>query len=514
MDKMYRTLPENGQLPYALYTAEQVRNLDRLTIEQYGIAGAELMERAGQGTFELMLERWPTVKQIAIFCGSGNNGGDGYVIARLAVEQGIQVTLYQLGDCERLLGDALLNYQRLPDAVELRVFDGRLPASVELIVDAMLGTGLNNPVKGAWLDAINLINQSCRPVLAVDIPSGLSADSGCPLGAAIKADLTVTFIGLKRGLFTSAGREYCGEIMFRGLQVPARVYASEILSARRVDWRKIRHQLKTRSRNAHKGHFGHLLLVGGAPGYAGAIRLAAEAALRSGAGLVSVATHPDHASLLNTGRPEIMVHAAASADAVSFLLKKANAVVIGPGLGQSDNALAMLQTVLAARLPTVLDADALNLLAANQALQADCGPHLLITPHPGEAARLLGLTAAGIEADRFAAIEQLRRRFDCQVILKGAGSLIIDARANQPVAVCSDGNPGMASGGMGDVLAGLCGSLLAQHYDADEAALLGCCLHAAAGDLAARQGETGLLASDLFVPVRQLINQLDAQTDD
>ncbi len=504
---MYRTLPDNGQLPYALYTAAQVKNLDRIAIEQYAMPAAVLMDNAGRAAFAVLLQRWPQAKHIAVFCGAGNNAGDGYVIARLAAEQAMHVTLYQLGDTGRLSDAAAQHRDRLPSGVHVCKTVQPLAPEIDVIVDALLGTGLNSNLKDDWLQAVNTVNAAQAGVLAVDIPSGLNADTGQVMGAAVKAAVTVSFIGLKQGMFTAQARDYCGQILFASLDIPARVYAGEILNARRVDWPKVRQLLAPRSRVSHKGDYGHVLVVGGSPGYSGAARLAAEAALRCGAGLVSVATDIAHAATLNIGRPELMVHAIEQSSDLEKLLQPAGVVVFGPGAGQEFWAQSLLHAVLQTQLPVVIDADGLNLLAADAEYTKLMGKHVLLTPHPGEAARLLQTSVADIEADRFAAIDALRRKYRCHIILKGAGSLILDAQAAKPVAVCSQGNPGMASGGMGDVLAGICGALMAQQHEPAQAALLACCLHAAAADRQATAGETGMLASDLFVNLRELINE-------
>jgi NAD(P)H-hydrate epimerase len=368
---------------------------------------------------------------------------------------------------------------------------------MDAIVDALLGTGLERPVTGEWADAIAQCNASRAPVLALDIPSGLHADTGRVLGSAVRADATISFIGLKQGLFTGQGPDHCGLIRFNALDVPAAIYATEVLAARRIDWASERGLLPTRLPSAHKGDFGHVLVVGGAPGMSGAPRLAGEAALRAGAGLVTVATHPDHAGWLNLARPELMVRAAADAEALRDAARRADVIAVGPGLGQGDWGRALFAGALSLGRPLVVDADALNLLAADPVRRDDW----VLTPHPGEAARLLGCTAADIEADRFAAVAALQRRYGGIVVLKGAGSLILGP-GHRPVGVCSDGNPGMASGGTGDALTGIIASLQGQGLEAEQAAAMGVCLHAAAGDHAAREGLRGMLASDLIGALR------------
>lgn len=503
---MLRTIPQSNLLPHALYRAAQVRELDRSAIEGFFIPGLTLMERAGKAAFDLLREQWPNARHVTLLCGIGNNGGDGYVLARLASAEGYQVHLMQLGDPGRLKGDALRSAESYR-AANGRIFSyDKLPERTDVIVDGVFGTGLEREVAGHWRDALEAVNRHPAPVLALDIPSGLHSDSGAVLGAAVKADATITFIGLKQGMFTAEGPAHCGRIQFNALEVPAAVYARQLLSARRIDWRQQAGLMPPRSRSAHKGHFGHLLVIGGMPGYSGAARLAAEAGARSGAGLVSIATHPTHAAVMNLHCPELMCHGVADSRDLIPLLKKASVIAVGPGLGQTGWSRDLLGRALEAALPMVVDADALNLLADEPQRRDDW----VLTPHPGEAARLLGMSSREIQADRFTAVEQLQQKFGGVVVLKGAGSLIRDARP-RPLAVCSDGNPGMASGGMGDLLTGIIGGLLAQGLDPADAASLGTCLHAAAADLAARAGERGMLASDLLPEMRRLLNNIDEQ---
>ena len=495
-------MPRSIHLPQALYRADQVRELDRLAIEKYGIPGELLMQRAGAFAWETVQHRWPKAERLVVLVGTGNNGGDGFVLARLALQAGRKVQVLQLGDRERIGGDArthALKYAALSG--EWRPFDGHLPENADLLVDAIFGTGLEREVSGIWADAITRMNQSRAPVLALDLPSGLHADSGTILGVATRAEATVTFIGLKQGMFTGEGPACCGEIFFDALGVPARVYGHLILSARRLDWARQRELLQPRIRTAHKGHFGHVLVVGGDHGFGGAARLAAEAALRTGAGLVSLATRPEHLAPVLATRPEIMVHGIESPAGLEPLLRRCTQVAVGPGLGTESWGRELFEMVMASGRPLVVDADALNLLAETRIRREDW----VITPHPGEAARLLDLCVAEIQADRFAAVEQLQRRYGGVAVLKGAGTLIASGNERRP-AVCSDGNPGMASGGMGDVLTGVVAGFMAQGQAPAVAAELAVCLHAAAADKAARAGRRGLLAMDLMSHIRRLAN--------
>jgi NAD(P)H-hydrate epimerase len=494
-------ITDPSQLPARLYLAEQVRALDRCAIEQHGIPGLTLMERAGAAAFELLRARWPEARSITVLCGTGNNGGDGFVVARLARQAGLTVRLLQLGDSAKLRGDALASAERFCQAGGTIEPYADLDFPVDLIVDAVLGTGLERPVSGPWAEALVAANRHPAPLLALDIPSGLHADSGRILGCAIQAQATLSFIGLKQGMFTGEGPACCGAIAFADLQVPEAVYQAVEGSARLLRWQAFAERLKPRARSLHKGDCGHLLLVGGERGLLGAIRMAGEAALRTGAGLVSIATRPEHAALIASQRPELMCHGVAQPEELLPLLARADAVAVGPGLGQGPWGQRMLRRVLQCDLPLVVDADGLNLLAG----EPERRDGWVLTPHPGEAGRLLGCSAREIQSDRFGAVSRLRRRYGGVVLLKGAGTLI-SSDAEALTGLCHEGNPGMASGGMGDLLTGVIGSLIVQGESIEMAAEMGACLHGAAADLAAGGGERGMLATDLLPAIRRLMN--------
>lgn len=497
-----RTLPDTYQLPRALYTAEQVRGFDRQAIERFGIPGLTLMERAGQAAFDLIRRRWPDARRLSVLAGTGNNGGDGFVVARLAREAGLDVRVLQLGDPARLQGDAASNASRWQEMGGDWGPCAGIPAETDLIVDALLGTGLEREVGGQWAEAIVAANTHRAPCLAIDIPSGLHSDSGAVMGVAMRADTTISFIGLKLGLFTGEGPGCAGQVVFGGLGVPAAVYASSILSARRIDWAKQSALLAPRSRTAHKGHFGHVLVIGGNHGFGGAARLAAEAALRVGSGLVSVATRPEHVSALLSARPELMVHGVDDPAALQPILRRASVIAVGPGLGQDDWGRGLWAAAFDARRPLVVDADALRILAMEPVRREDW----VLTPHPGEAASMLGLCNAELNADRPGAARRLHQRYGGSVVLKGAGSMVV-SEDSVPPALCTDGNPGMASGGMGDVLTGVIAGLLAQGMALRDASECGVSLHAAAADAAAAVGgERGLLAGDVIGQLRSLVN--------
>lgn len=486
-------------LPTKLYTAQQSRELDRIAIAEFGIAGISLMQQAANAVWQQIRQRWPEVASIIVFCGVGNNAGDGYLLATLALQAGLKVKVYSLTELKKLSGDALKACQTYQKAGgKIKRFSALFKQPPELIVDALLGTGLSRDVSGDYAQAVQAINNCACSVIAVDIPSGLNADTGRIMGCAIKADLTVTFIALKQGLFTADATEQCGEIVFADLNVPAEVFASVSHSAERLEPLR----LPRRHRNAHKGGFGHLLVIGGEIGFSGAARLAAEAGLRSGAGLVSVATRAAHAGILNAGRFELMCHPTETVAELKPLLNKANVIALGPGLGQQVWGQELFAAAILQPQPLVIDADGLNLLANYPNYHYHS--NRILTPHPGEAARLLKCSTAEIAADRFAAVKEIQAIYGGVIVLKGAGTLIFDGKE---MFVSTTGNPGMASGGMGDALAGIIGGLLAQGFSLLQATKTGVYLHGAAADFAAAQdGERGLLASDLMPFIRKLVN--------
>jgi len=491
-------------LPEALYRSDQVHTLDRRAIEAHGVAGLSLMQRAGGAAFRLLRLRWPRARRIVVVCGPGNNGGDGYVVARLARDAGLEPTVLYMG-APPATGDAAAVRAYCEEAgLRPAPFAPMLLSGAEVIVDALLGTGLARDVNGEWRAAIEAVNAAGAPVLALDVPSGLDADSGRVMGAAVRAAATISFIGLKPGLFTGTGPSHAGEVSFDDLEVPASVYADIAPYARRLTEGDLAGLLAPRARGAHKGDFGHVLVVGGDRGMPGAVRLAGEGALRAGAGLVTLATHTSHAPTVNAARPELIAIGVSGTADLAPLLARARVVAVGPGLQRGNWGGKLFAAALAARRPLVLDADALYWLAQEPARHDDW----ILTPHPGEAARLLGTTGEAVQAERFAAARAIADKFGGVCALKGAGTIVCAAHDDR-FDVCDAGNPGMASAGMGDVLTGIISALRAQGLDARAAARLGVWLHARAGDEAAEQGgEIGLVASDLFAPLRALVNRM------
>ena len=491
-------------LPLDLYTAAQARELDQLAAKDWGLPSLTLMERAGAAAVERLTQRYPDARNLLVVCGGGNNGGDGYAAARLALEQGLAARVAAVADPERLQGDAAHCARRFAEAGPGLIEKTLSPAALaraDLIVDALFGTGLSRVAQGAFLAAIDMINEAAAPALALDLPSGLCADAGTPLGAAVKADATLSFIGLKRGLFTGAGPECCGEVLFDDLGAPAGLCQEVKAGAALIDPVSVAQGLPRRPRHAHKGDCGHALIIGGDCGYLGAALLAGSAAARAGAGLVTVATRPEHAAQLALFRPELMTVALKAPQDLSGPLRRADVVALGPGLGRGEWAAGLFAKALETRLPMVVDADALNLLAADPQRRQNW----VLTPHPGEAARLLETSVQALQADRFAAVAALREKFGGTALLKGAGSLVLKAQG--PIRVNRSGNPGMATGGMGDVLTGLIAGLVAQGLAPGAAAVAGVCLHGQAADAcAAASGQRGLLAGDLLAALPPLLN--------
>ena len=520
----------------SIYLAQQVRELDRITIEQEGISGIKLMRSAAQACVDVLLEQSPSPGKVSVLCGSGNNAGDGFIIAGLLANKGIEVTVGLVGKRPPAETDASKAYEYCSDAgVEILTAEDSLQHSL-FVVDALLGTGLTGPVRPQYHRVISAVNLQECTVLSVDLPSGLCADTGNILGTCIKADMTVTFIGRKLGLLTNDGPEMVGKLNFADLSVPAAVFDAIEPRVGMLSYEQQIRKLPVRNRNGHKNHHGHVLVVGGDQGMAGAAAMAAEAAIYSGAGLVSVATHPSSVSSLVARRPEIMVKAVTTTDELKEMMSRATVIVVGPGLGMESLGIESLgieslgieslgieslgmeslgieslgsdrswgsqlfNTVLQSELPMVIDADGLNRLSrlAEQSARRD---NWILTPHPGEARRLLG---KNVQVDRLASVKQLQEKYGGVCLLKGVGTLIA---SGPDVCLCPYGNPGMSAAGMGDVLSGVIGALVAQGLDIDDATCLGAVVHSLAADnITARQGERGLLATQLLPEIRSLLN--------
>jgi hydroxyethylthiazole kinase-like uncharacterized protein yjeF len=506
-----------------LVSAEEMRTLDRLTIERHGTPGHVLMERAGQGAARVLLEQFPYVRQrgkrVLVCAGKGNNGGDGFVVARLLARRGIETDVVLLARARDVSGDALRNlkaYRRLGRAVREVTGEaglgilGEALSRADAVVDAIFGTGLASEVRGVHAAAIELVNTAGVPVLAIDIPSGLDADTGQPLGTAIEAEATATFGFAKVGQVLLPGARLCGTLAVIDIGLAAEAIAAHPPRSELLEADAVARLVPQRSPEAHKGDCGHVLVIAGSFGHTGAAQLASRAALRSGAGLVTLAGPASLYPVYAAGVLEAMTDALPDRDGVirfdrarlEQIVAGKTTVVVGPGIGTHPDARRVVRWLLTnTRVPLVLDADALTVLALDRSVLRRAAAPVILTPHPGEMARLLGATAASVQGDRVGVARRFAVEHGCTLVLKGARTVV--GGPGGAVWINPTGNPGMASGGMGDVLSGILGGLLAQGLDAAEAARLGVYLHGEAADRAAESGgEIGLLASDVIDGLR------------
>jgi len=490
------------ELPRTVLSASQCKALDRRAIEFLGVDGYQLMQRAAKASLDLIRLRWPQLRSISLWVGGGNNGGDGVVLARLAYELGWQVQLVVANDCIRTQakGEASQAWNDLPVELEPEVFSQETRVEFELVVDALLGIGVKGTVRAPLDKMIESINAANRPVLSLDQPSGLDSDLGVPLGSCVRADVTLTFIANKLGWLTAQGPSYAGTRFWADLGVPDELYTEIDAFAVQTTASFVHKCLPRRLRDAHKGDFGVVAILGGNSGMGGSVIMAAEAALRAGAGRVVLLTRPEHLSAALARVPEVMTYPVSSPANCLPLLMNIDALVIGPGLGSDDWASEMVGLANHFKGPKVIDADALKFITNNTLLAVDKS---ICTPHPGEAARMLGISAADVQSDRVAALLNLQRRYKGVQVLKGAGTL---CAFEGQISVCDLGNPGMATAGMGDILSGIIGALLAQGLCLADSAACGVWIHARAGDLAAARGERGLLATDLLEQIRAVVN--------
>jgi ADP-dependent NAD(P)H-hydrate dehydratase / NAD(P)H-hydrate epimerase len=497
-------------------TAAEMRALDRATIEDIGIPAITLMETAGRGVARVAMDLLDgnADGNIAVVCGPGNNGGDGFVAARVLRDAGHDAVVYLAAARDAVRGDAaahLAILERAGGVVHLIDTPQALEqaresiAGAALAIDALFGVGLARPIEGHHAEVVGLVDQAAM-CLAVDLPSGLDADTGRALGACVTADVTVTMGALKIALVSAPGFARCGAVEVVDIGIPRGVLATQAIGAGLVEAEDVAATLPRSSPLVHKGRRGHVLVIGGMPGMRGAGRLCANASLRGGAGLVTLAS---------TGDPSAddAVMTAVLETRLADVLAGKDAVVMGPGLGQSAQAASWLREVLASGVPAVLDADALNLVAGDPALAdavANASGPIVLTPHPGEAARLLGLTAAAVEADRLAAARALASRTHAVVVLKGARTIVCDGTIDDEYcAINPTGGPELATGGSGDVLAGLVASLLAQGTSPADAARAAVYVHGRAGErLAVQHGSRGVVSSDLPLAIAGALREL------
>lgn len=496
---------------YPLYTGQQVKIGEVKAAKLAKVPMYELMQRAGFATYQLFTRYYGSSKHLLVVCGSGNNGGDGYVVALFAKQAGYSVTVISTCERDKLIGDARRAMQEwvtsggtiheLP-SIQQTFLDDVLE-QCDAVVDGILGTGLSGAVRKPIQRLIDTVNEYKKPVIAIDIPSGLCSDTGCILGASISAAHTITFIGLKQGLVTGKAREVVGQLHYAGLDVECEFNSLEESGVETLSLTNLLSQLPQRKPTAHKGSHGRLVCIGGNAGFSGAISMCSTAAARSGAGLITALTHPSSILPLQVSTPEVMAFGIESNtdEVTEDKLVTADSIAMGPGLGSNNWAFKLYHGALASNKPVVMDADALNILAQ----QPSYRNNRILTPHPGEAARLLACSVEQIESDRYRAVRDLQKLYGGVVILKGAGTLVCDGAKTY---VCLAGNPGMASGGMGDVLTGVIAALVAQGLDLGLAARLGVVVHSEAADREAEEhGQVGLLASDLIAQIRAILNR-------
>ncbi len=482
-----------------LYRVEQVRRLDQAAIAT-GVAGFELMSQAAQAAWDVVRHRWRWAGSLLVVAGGGNNGGDGLVLAALARRAGWPVRVLLADTPERYRGDAMRAWRQARDArVDCQAWVAQTLPRDTVVVDALLGSGLRGEVREKQAEIIRWINNHAGPVLALDVPSGLDADSGRPRGLAVRADVTVTFVGDKPGLHTGDGPDHAGEVVFAPLSVPESVRTQASPTAWLLPAAHLPLVLPPRPANGHKGLYGHVYCLGGGTGMPGAIRLCAEATLRAGAGLVSVGCAPEHVLAVQAGRPELMVSAVEAAQWTEQT-RRASVLAVGPGLGRDGWADELLQAVLADERPLVLDADGLRGLGE----AAFSGRAAVLTPHPGEAARLLGTTSTEVQADRLQAARTLAERLQAVVVLKGAGTVV--AAPDGRLAIAPFALPAMGGPGFGDVLTGGIAALLAQGLEPWAAAVDGVLAHAQAAARVSRGRTRGVLASDLFAVLPEVLS--------
>ncbi|MFQ5441701.1 MAG: NAD(P)H-hydrate dehydratase [Thermodesulfobacteriota bacterium] len=509
-----------------------MRSIDRFAVKDYGMKGLQLMENAGRAVADFIIKDFFSsppkcggVPGVALVAGKGNNGGDAFVAARHLKNSGIGAAVFSLARPDDLRGDAARNKRIWCEMAgdifpilskrDLKKYESKIIHSA-VIVDALFGTGLSSPVRGLYADVINFINSTGRKVVSIDVPSGIDATTGRVLGTAVKAHATLTLALPKTGFFQFPGFSYAGRVEVADIGVPRALLADAGIKWNVICPGYVRGILKGREKNSHKGTYGHVAVLAGSPGKTGAAHMTAMGAMRAGAGLVTIGLPESLAPVMETKTTEVMTRAlpesaertlgALSYDMVKEFIKGKSALVAGPGLGTSPEILRLMEKVLmGAAPPLVIDADGLNSLAGHLRVLKESNKEIVLTPHPGEAARLLGVKAADVQRDRFGAAEEIMRRSGCVVLLKGAFTVIADLKGS--LYINPTGNPGLATAGTGDVLSGMIGGLMAQGLSAVEAATAGAYLHGLAADhVAIDAGTAGMIATDILGAVPGVLN--------
>jgi NAD(P)H-hydrate epimerase len=514
-------------------TAEVMQQLDRRTIEEAGIPGVVLMENAGRGTVGVLLKNYPHVLKgtVAVIAGKGNNGGDGFVIARYLINRGVRVRIFLLGARGKIRGDAKINLDsvlkmqvpltEIKNSAGWKVHRGELEGCT-LIVDAIFGTGLTADIGGLIGEVIHHLNGLTIPTVAVDLPSGLHPDTGAVLGCCVQADCTVTFGLPKRGLFLYPGAQYAGSIKIVDISIPSAFVDEALLPDHVLSFADMSQALKVRNPDTHKGDYGHVLAIAGSRGKTGAAVLTCQAAARVGAGLVTLGIPESLHAIVEQKLTEVMTeplseHTAGFLGLSSFekireLMEGKKVLVLGPGLSTGEDTVKLVHAVIKeSSIPVVVDADGLNALGAHPGVLQQVDVPVVVTPHPGEMARLVGVSVREVQGDRIAIAKDFARRYGCYLVLKGARSLI--AEPDGSLAINLTGNPGMASGGMGDLLTGMIPGFIAQGYDCATSIKLSVFIHGLAGDLLRRErGPVGFIAGDVLSEVPRVLQALADQT--
>ncbi len=516
-----------------LVTARQMQEMDRQAIESFGIPGLVLMENAGRGAFNFLLEKYKDIsrQKVAILAGRGNNGGDGFVIARYLMEKGIAVTCFLLSSKDNVQGDAKINMDlaiklcdryedskiiEIPDADTFTNHKRRI-VHHDIFIDAILGTGLNSNVRGFFKDVIDLINSSESPVFSIDIPSGLNSDTGWPLGVAVKADATATFAFAKAGHILYPGNTYTGALKIIDIGIPEFIAKEKNINFSQIEKKEIAALFTPRKFSSHKGSYGHLLVIAGSTGKTGALALCANAAMRCGAGLVSLGIAKSLNKIIEPMVIEPMTIPLTEKvkgylsencfDKIQILLKDKQALALGPGIGTAKGTIKLVHKLVAkSKVPLILDADALNCIAQNTEILKTKKVAAILTPHPGEMAKLCNITTAEIQNNRRKTASNFAKKYNCIMILKGAQTIV--SFPDGQSRICPTGNPGMASGGMGDVLTGMIAGFCAQGFSSENASLAGVFIHGLCGDILAEDfGEFGFLASDMVKIIPKAIHK-------
>lgn len=509
-----------------LSTKQISREIDRRTIEEFGVPGVVLMENAGRAVASVILAEYPSAKKMAVICGAGNNAGDGFVIARHLISSGKEVSVHIAQKKQRYKGDAKTNLDSLLEiGAPVKELEGKLPRikDTDVIVDAIFGTGLDRDVGGFYERLIKFINRQSARRVSVDIPSGLDADTGQPLGAAVRADVTITFAPAKLGMCIYPGIDYAGKLRVADITIPKLL--EENIPFELLTFKSCRGLIKKRAADSHKGTYGHLLVLAGSPGKSGAAVLCADAALRAGSGLVTLGVPDSISAAVEEKTTEVMsvslkdskdgtFHPDAHEEVLRELEGKKTALAVGPGISTSRSAGEFLEKVITqCEVPITIDADALNIISKNPEILKKTKVPAVITPHPGEMARLCGMRTKQVQDDRVGVSTRFSKEYGCYVVLKGARTVV--STPGGEVFINPTGNSAMATAGTGDVLTGIIGGLAAQGYDYLQSCLLGVFLHGHAADLLLEEtGTAGFTASEISRKIPASRNSIISSTEE